>query len=80
MPPADPPPHEMLAGSVRNASTKSGSVRYGEVAGTWRPRKTGSSLAVAVELWSPVPHEALTAAAERLAAFRGVVLKDVHID
>ena len=52
----------------------------GEVAGTWRPRKTGSSLAVAVELWSPVPHEALTAAAERLAAFRGVVLKDVHID
>ena len=52
----------------------------GEVAGPWRPRKAGSSLTVAVELWSPVPHEALTAAAERLAAFRGVVLKDVHID
>ena len=51
----------------------------GEVAGTWRPRKAGSSLTVAVELWSPVPHEALTAAAERLAAFRGVALKDVPV-
>ena len=52
----------------------------GEVTGTWRPRKAGSSLTVAVELWAPVPHEAVTEAAERLAAFRGVVLKDVHID
>ncbi len=52
----------------------------GEVAGTWRPRKTGSSLTVAVELWRPVPQEAVTGAAERLAAFRGVALKDVHID
>jgi hypothetical protein len=52
----------------------------GEVAGTWRPRKTGSTLTVAVQLWTPVPREAVTAAAERLAAFRGVVLKDVHID
>ena len=52
----------------------------GEVAGTWRPRKTGSSLVVAVELWTAVPREAVTEAAERLAAFRGVLLKDVHID
>jgi hypothetical protein len=52
----------------------------GEVAGTWRPRKAGSTLTVTVELWQPVPREAVTAAAERLAAFRGVVLKDVHID
>ncbi|WP_100499758.1 winged helix DNA-binding domain-containing protein [Geodermatophilus chilensis] len=52
----------------------------GEVAGTWRPRKAGSSMTVAVQLWTPVPREAVTAAAERLAAFRGVVLKDVHID
>ena len=52
----------------------------GEVAGTWRPRKTGSTLTVAVELWTPVPHEAVTEAAERLAAFRGVSLRDVHID
>jgi hypothetical protein len=52
----------------------------GEIAGTWRPRKAGSSLTVAVELWAPVPREAVTEAAERLAAFRGVLLKDVHID
>jgi hypothetical protein len=52
----------------------------GEVAGTWRPRKAGSTLTVAVELWTPVPREAVTAAAERLAAFRGVLLKDVTID
>jgi hypothetical protein len=52
----------------------------GEVAGTWRPRKAGSSLTVAVELWAPIPREAVIAAAERLAAFRGVLLKDVHID
>ena len=52
----------------------------GEVAGTWRPRKAGSTLTVAVELWTPVPREAVTEAAERLAAFRGVVLKDVPID
>jgi hypothetical protein len=52
----------------------------GEVAGTWRPRKAGSSLTVAVELWTPVLREAVTEAAERLAAYRGVLLKDVHID
>jgi hypothetical protein len=52
----------------------------GAIAGTWRPRKAGSSLTVAVELWAPVPREAVTEAAERLAAFRGVLLKDVHID
>jgi Winged helix DNA-binding domain len=52
----------------------------GEIAGTWRPRKAGSTLTVAVGLWMPVPREAVTAAAERLAAFRGVLLKDVTID
>ncbi len=52
----------------------------GEVTGTWRPRKAGSSLTVAVELWTPLTREAVTEAAERLAAFRGVVLKEVHTD
>ena len=52
----------------------------GEVAGTWRPRKAGASLTVVVELWAPVPRETVTDAAERLAAFRGVSLKDVHVD
>ncbi|MGY1624461.1 winged helix DNA-binding domain-containing protein [Geodermatophilus sp. SYSU D00965] len=53
----------------------------GEVAGTWRPRKSGSSLTVAVEPWrSPTAalREAVTAEAERLAAFRGVTLEDVE--
>ncbi|MDP9427615.1 MAG: winged helix DNA-binding domain-containing protein [Actinomycetota bacterium] len=52
----------------------------GDIAGTWRPRKSGASLTVTVELWTPVPREAVRAAAERLAAFRGVPLRDVHID
>jgi hypothetical protein len=51
----------------------------GEVAGTWRPRKAGSSLTVTVELWRPVTREAVTAAAERLAAFRGIALKAVQV-
>lgn len=49
----------------------------GGIAGTWRPRKAGSTLTVAVDLWAPVPRDALTAAAERLAAFRGVRLEEV---
>ncbi|TFV58297.1 winged helix DNA-binding domain-containing protein [Geodermatophilus sp. DF01-2] len=52
----------------------------GDVAGTWRPRKTGSRLTVAVDLWAaPVAREAVTEAAERLAAFRGVALKAVEV-
>ncbi len=53
----------------------------GALAGTWRPRKAGSSLTVAVEPWSR-PTAALRSAvdeqAERLAAFRGVRLKAVE--
>ena len=53
---------------------------HGEVVGTWRPRKSGSTLAVAVDLWSS-PTGALarriTEQAERLAAFRGIRLKAV---
>jgi hypothetical protein len=51
----------------------------GDVAGTWRPRKVGSSLTVVVELWTPLAREAVTEAAERLAAFRGVALKAVQV-
>jgi hypothetical protein len=43
----------------------------GEIAGTWRPRKAGKRLAVAVELWRDVPTAELEAQAERLAAVRG---------
>src|SRR5918998_1185138 len=51
----------------------------GDLAGTWRPRKAGSSLTVTVELWAPVPRDAVTGAAEQLAAFRGVALKAVQV-
>jgi hypothetical protein len=53
----------------------------GAVAGLWRPRKAGSSLTVAVELWaSPTAalRKAVEEQAERLAAFRGVTLKAVE--
>ncbi|TFV86284.1 winged helix DNA-binding domain-containing protein [Blastococcus sp. CT_GayMR16] len=54
----------------------------GEIAGTWRARKSGSAVAVSVELWSPVPPENRTeigGQAERLAAFRGISLKNLEI-
>lgn len=41
-----------------------------EVLGSWRPRASGRRLRIQVEAWRPLPD--LTAAAERLAAFRGV--------
>lgn len=52
----------------------------GDVIGTWRPKSSGTSLTITVELWSPV--DAATTAAiategERLAAHRGVRLKDL---
>jgi hypothetical protein len=52
----------------------------GEVAGTWRPRRSGSSLTVAVEPWRDLTgaeRAAVTAEAERLAAFRRVRLGEV---
>jgi hypothetical protein len=54
----------------------------GRIAGSWRPRKAGSSLTVAVDLWGP-PTAALRTAveeqAERLADFRGVRLTAVEL-
>jgi hypothetical protein len=41
-----------------------------EVLGSWRPRASGTKLRVAVNAWAPLPD--LTAAAERLARFRGL--------
>jgi hypothetical protein len=54
----------------------------GAVAGTWRPRKAGRALTVAVEPWttlSPADRVAVGEQAERLAAFRGIRLKAVDI-
>jgi hypothetical protein len=52
----------------------------GEIAGMWRPRKSGAKLHVQVELWShdsPSARQAISAQAERLAVFRGVRLGTV---
>jgi hypothetical protein len=46
----------------------------GDVAGTWRPRKSGAQLGVEVELWAAAPaavRSGLEEQAERLAACRG---------
>lgn len=51
----------------------------GEIAGTWRPRKSGSKLGLQVELWDEVPRTLLEEQAERLAAFRGVTLAGLDI-
>ncbi|MGY1747565.1 winged helix DNA-binding domain-containing protein [Blastococcus sp. SYSU D00695] len=52
------------------------------VAGTWRPRKAGTSLSVAVELWggdTPQLRAAVAEQAERLAASRGAALASVEL-
>ena len=49
----------------------------GAVAGTWRPRKAGAGLTVAVELWQPVT--GVEEQAERLAEVRGVPLTRVEL-
>ncbi|MEU8154182.1 winged helix DNA-binding domain-containing protein [Micromonospora sp. NPDC048986] len=52
----------------------------GELVGTWRPRKSGRTFTVAVEPWrrlSDATRKAITAQAERLAAYRSVSLSGV---
>ena len=49
----------------------------GAVAGTWRPRKAGAALRLAVELWQPVA--GVEEQAERLAAVRGLRLAGVEV-
>jgi hypothetical protein len=51
----------------------------GEVAGTWRPRKTGAKLRLEVQAWHRPPVAAVEEQAERLAAFRGVTLTGVDV-
>jgi hypothetical protein len=55
----------------------------GEIAGWWRPRKSGAKLKVAVDLWAPVPavrKREIEHEAERLAAFREVRLAAVDVN
>jgi len=55
----------------------------GEIAGMWRPRRSGTSFRVHVELWAKAPasvRKAITEQAERLAAYRRVPLSGIDID
>jgi hypothetical protein len=57
-------------------------LRDGEVAGTWRPRRSGARFTVLVEPWGTVSaalRAAVTEEAERLAVFRGVALSSVEL-
>ena len=49
----------------------------GDLVGTWRPRTSGTRFRLQVELWGDVAVDALTAQAERLAAFRGAELTGI---
>jgi hypothetical protein len=54
----------------------------GEIAGTWRPRKTGARLRLEMELWakvSPAVRGAITEQAERLAAYRHAQLAGIDV-
>lgn len=54
----------------------------GEIVGAWRPRKSGAALTVTVEPWTRVSaalREALGEQAARLAAFRGLRLKELAL-
>jgi hypothetical protein len=52
----------------------------GEIAGLWRPRKSGKQFTVSVEPWRSLDgagRKAVEAEAERLAVFRGIALTGV---
>lgn len=54
----------------------------GEVVGTWRARRSGAAVSVEVTAWdgaSSAVRRDVAAQAERLAAFRGLRLKDVDV-
>lgn len=55
----------------------------GEIAGLWRPRKSGKNFRVNIELWAKASssvRKAITEQAERLAAYRHVVLSGMDVD
>jgi hypothetical protein len=52
----------------------------GELAGSWRPRKSGNAFTVAVRPWRKMPaaaRKSITEQAENLAAYRGITLTGV---
>lgn len=55
----------------------------GQIAGMWRPRKSGKHFRVHLELWEPVSastRRAISEQAERLAAYRQVPLSGIDFD
>lgn len=55
----------------------------GEIAGMWRPRKSGKSFRVHVKLWAKASasvRKAITEQAERLAAYRQVPLSGIDLE
>jgi len=52
----------------------------GEIAGTWRARKSVGSVGVTVSLWSRARQDAIAEHAERLAAFRGLRLSSLEVE
>ena len=51
-----------------------GVLSSGEIIGTWRARKNGAAVTVAVELWAPADRTAVSEQVERLAVYRGLAL------
>jgi hypothetical protein len=51
-----------------------------EVAGTWRARKAGKRMGVAVTLWRPVPRAGVEEQAARLADYRGLELGSLNVE
>jgi winged helix DNA-binding protein len=49
----------------------------GEIAGTWRARRSGSAVSVSVSLWTDADRSAVAEQAEQLAAFRDARLTGV---
>ena len=64
-------------------SSVNSTAKYGEVVGTWRARKAGKQLDLAVDAFGPASSRLRTALdeqAQRLAAHLGLSLRSVALD
>jgi hypothetical protein len=52
----------------------------GEIAGTWRARRSGGSVSVTVSPWTKAPKAAIAEQADRLAAYRGLRLSSLEVE
>jgi Winged helix DNA-binding domain len=51
----------------------------GEIAGTWRPRRSGAKLSPEIETWGKLSRATIGEQAEQLALHRGLQLAEVHL-